>query len=145
MGPKFWGKNSQSTTEVTLTSHQQESPPAWMQEAYCPPCSKYSLCCPILAEPPSPIGWTWPPPTSWTWPPHWLDLTPPPPAGWTWPPPGGPDPPWLDLTWPRLPPQLDLTPPPQLSRLTDPPLWQTDRHVSKHNLPVVLRTRVVMT
>ena len=24
--------------------HEQESPPAWTQEAYRPPCSKYTLC-----------------------------------------------------------------------------------------------------
>ena len=32
---------------------RQESPPAWTQEAYCPPCSKYSLCCPNWVPPPS--------------------------------------------------------------------------------------------
>ena len=72
---------------------EQESPPAWTQEAYRPPCREYSFCCPILADPP-------PPPPSWT------------PPCWTWPPPGQ-----LDLTPPRLdltpfPGQLDLTPPP---------------------------------
>ena len=30
---------------------QQESPPAWTQEAYRPPCSKYSLCCPNWVPP----------------------------------------------------------------------------------------------
>ena len=107
---------------------QQDSSPAWTQEAYRPPCSKYSLCCPILADPPPP--------------PHRLDLTPPP---------VGPDPPpRLDLTPPgwTWPPRLDLTPPgwtwpPQLAG-PDPPCEQTDRHVSKHNLPVVLRTRAVI-
>ena len=30
---------------------KQESPPAWTQEAYHPPCSKYSLCCPNWVPP----------------------------------------------------------------------------------------------
>ena len=30
---------------------KQESPPAWTQEAYRPPCSKYSLCCPKWVPP----------------------------------------------------------------------------------------------
>ena len=80
-------------------NEQQESHPAWTQEAYRPPCSEYSFCCPILAAPP----------------------------GWLTPPPG----------WP--PPQLTDTPPGW-----PPPCEQTDRHVSKHYLPVVLRTRAVM-
>ena len=33
---------------------QQESPPAWTQEAYRPPCSEYSFCCPTRVPPP---GW----------------------------------------------------------------------------------------
>ena len=89
------------------------------------------------------LSWLTPPPPGWTWPPPGrLDLTPPL-AGWTWlPPPGR-----LDLTPPS---QLDLTPlpgpdpPPGWLDLT-PPREQTDRHVSKHNLPVVLRTRAVKT
>ena len=35
------------------TLFEQESPPAWTQEAYRPPCSKYSLCCPNLVPPPA--------------------------------------------------------------------------------------------
>ena len=35
---------------------REESPHTWTQEAYHPPCSEYSFCCPILADPP-----TWPP------------------------------------------------------------------------------------
>ena len=31
---------------------QQESPPAWTQEAYRPPCSEYSFCCPTWVPPP---------------------------------------------------------------------------------------------
>ena len=108
----------------------QESPPAWTQEAYRPPCRKYSLCCPILADPP----------------PQQLDLTPSP-SGWTWPSPrqldliplaAGPDPPrQLDLTppasWTWLPPVSWTWPPPSAG--PDPPCGQTDRHVSKHYLP----------
>ena len=30
---------------------EQESPPAWTQEEYRPPCSKYSLCCPNWIPP----------------------------------------------------------------------------------------------
>ena len=32
---------------------QQESPPAWTQEAYRPPCSEYSFCCPTWVPPPA--------------------------------------------------------------------------------------------
>ena len=77
---------------------KQESPPAWMQEAYRPPCSKYSLCCPNWVPPwpgyppgqGTPPGWTWqgtPPsqgtPPARVSPPPQLDLAgyPPPPAG----------------------------------------------------------------
>ena len=31
---------------------KQESPPAWTQEAYRPPCSEYSFCCPTWVPPP---------------------------------------------------------------------------------------------
>ena len=74
---------------------KQESPPAWTQEAYRPPCSEYSFCCPILADAPQltdpPLA-HWPPPdwVSWLTPPGWLtpQLTDPPPAEPAdWPPP----------------------------------------------------------
>ena len=97
------------------TTFKQESPPAWTQEAYRPPCSKYFLCCAILADPP-PAGPDppLPPQLDLTHPSPQLDLTPPPPAG--------PDPPlppgW---TWPTPPPRLDLTPPPPPAG-PDPPL-----------------------
>ena len=45
---------------------QQESPPAWTQEAYRPPCSEYSFCYP-----------NWVPPPILTWPggyPTWVPL-----------------------------------------------------------------------
>ena len=32
--------------------NKQESPPAWTQEAYRPPCSEYSFCCPDRVPPP---------------------------------------------------------------------------------------------
>ena len=122
-----------------LKQCKQESPPAWTQEAYRPPCSEYSFCCPILADPPP---WLTPPtPPGWlTWLP-WL-TDPPPPADWPDPPSAG----WLTPPPPRLdwPPQLDW-PPPAESADWPPPCRQTDRHVSKHYLPVVLRTRVVTT
>ena len=127
----------------------QESPPAWTQEAYCPPCSEYSFCCPILADPPP--SWTWPPlplldltppPPGWTWPTtprldltHPLDLTPlppSPPAPQTWPPqldltpPAGPDPPQLDLTPPAGPDPLPAGPDPPPAG-PDPPCGQTNK------------------
>ena len=36
---------------------QQESPPAWTQEAYRPPCSEYSFCCPKWVPPPIWTAW----------------------------------------------------------------------------------------
>ena len=98
-----------------------------------------------LTWPPCP-GWTCPPLAGVTFdpdtPPPRLDLTPPlaaltfdpdPPGWidlWPWPPPC-----WIDL-WPWYPPGWPGTP----SLWTD--RWM-DRHVSKHYLPVVLRTRAV--
>ena len=151
--------------------HKQESPPTRTQEAYCPPCSKYSLCCPILAESPPPPGWTWPHPPlpagpdnppGWTWPPPpplagpdppRLELSPPP-ASWTWPPTiwtwppllTGPDPPppAESADWPPPPAGWTWSPPAE-SADWPPPCGKTDRHESKYNLPVVLRTRAVTT
>ena len=140
---------------------QQESPPTWTQEAYCLPCSDYSFCCPILADPLQldwpPPRWTWlPPPTGWTWPPPGqLDLTPP---SWIdlWPDPPGWIDLWLDTTTPLAGLTFDLTPPagpdppPWLDwPLTWPPLW-TDRIVDGQTrvktLPSpILRMRVVKT
>ena len=81
---------------------QQKSPPAWMQEAYRPQCIKYSICCPILGDTPSPDGGiplqdvgTTPSLTGYP-PPHW-DLARVPPI-WTW---LGSPPIW---TWPGYPP-----------------------------------------
>ena len=69
----------------------------------------------------------WPPPCQLDWPPRELDW---PPRQQDWPPhpPGWTDPPPRRLDWPP------------------PPLWTDrlmDRRVSKHNFPVVLRTRAV--
>ena len=118
-------------TKITQKYVQQESPPAWTQQAYCPPCSEYSFCCPILADPPlldwSPPGWTadppqldWPPP-SWTDPPL-AGLTPPRldwptrPPQQDWFPLAGLTPPWLD--WPPSPSESADWPPP-MDRQTD--------------------------
>ena len=50
----FW-YDSRASWRKSLT---QESPPAWTQEAYRPPCSEYSFCCPTRVPPPG--GGTWP-------------------------------------------------------------------------------------
>ena len=44
-----------SSTKLFLvwTLSLQESPPTWMQEANCPPRSKYSFCCPSQGGTPS--------------------------------------------------------------------------------------------
>ena len=72
-----------------------------------------------------------------------------PPPTWTWlgyPPDLAGIPPHLDLA--RVPPHLDLArvnPPPGPGWVPPPGVdRQMDRHESKHNLPVVLRTRSVM-
>ena len=74
----------------------QESPPAWTQEAYRPPCSEYSFCCPTRVPPP-PGGGGVPdpgtPPGGGVRVPPWGRGVPDPgtPRGGTWPgyPPGG--------------------------------------------------------
>ena len=157
---------------------QQDSPPAWTQEAYWPRCIKYSICCPVPGgggtPPRVPPILTWLGGTpSWGVPylryPHpdpWSEL---PHPCWGYPTLGTPlsdlarVPPirpgqgtsLLDLV--GVSPQLDLAgvpphqtwsgyPPSGPGRGTPPPrCGQTDRHVSKHNLPVVLRTRSVKT
>ena len=52
----FWLQieNQQSSVHCHLRSkqlEQQESPPAWMQEAYHPLCSEYFFCCPNWVPP----------------------------------------------------------------------------------------------
>ena len=47
-----------SAKKIHFKSVIQESPPAWTQEAYRPPCSEYSFCCPNwVPSPPSWPGW----------------------------------------------------------------------------------------
>ena len=97
---------------------QEDSPPAWTQEAYRPQEAQ-DADPPLLTDPPRldltpPADWTWHPPLSADWPGPPL-----PPVGWlTWLPPG-----W---TWPPAPRRLDLTPPgwtwpPPLADWPDPP------------------------
>ena len=106
----------------------QESPPAWTQEAYCPPRRKCLLCCSVSwqwAEGGVPhlvldwggysrvppiwtrgwgTSWTWDgvPPT-WTWdgyhPVSWMGY----PPAWTW---DGVPPPPGHLLWGKAPPWL---------------------------------------
>ena len=91
--------NNESFMNTNGNNWQQESPPAWTQEAYRPPCSKYSLCCPNWVPPPRP---GYPPQPGY--PPGQGTPLPrpgyPPPAG-----PGREPPPRLDLAGypPRLP------------------------------------------
>ena len=81
---------------------QQESPPAWTQEAYHLPCSEYSFCCPILAAPPpqlTPPSWLTPRPTDppADCPPQLSQVTDPPPAeSADW----GPPPGWVGWVTP---------------------------------------------
>ena len=138
-------------------SVEQESPPAWTPEAYRPPCSKYSLCCPNWVPPQQgtppgrvpprqgtpqpgyPPGQGTPPSQGTPWPGYPL----PPPT----PTPSQGTPPWLDLAGYHPPSQLPhgilgnvakhygiWVPPPGMN-------WQTKWN---YNLPVVLRTRAVI-
>ena len=121
------------STKSTIACDQQESPPAWTQEAYRPPCSEYSFC------PGRGGGY----------------LTGYPPRGGPGAPPGG-------VTWPGTPPGggvPDRPPPYCLMAFWEmlqsimgygyPPLW-TDRLMDGQTrvktLPsLVLRTRAVIT
>ena len=144
---------------------KQESPPAWTQEAYHPPCSEYFFCCPNGVPPSLPSRV--PPILTWL-------------GGY---PAGGEGVPYLGTPWQgtpsRVPPSAGYPPTgyplagylPQLDLVGYPPgvcpmaFWEMlqsimgygypppvdrqidgwkDRCVSKHYLPVVLRTRVVM-
>ena len=167
---KVWYSPSVMSTSGGFQKNvsKQESPPVWTQEAYRPPhsCSKCLLFQGAGGTPD--LGWGTPP--TWTWdgvPPTWTwDGVPPPPGpgmGYPLPGPGmGYPPTW---TWDGVPPYLDLgwgTPPSDRTRVpplpsdrtgvppcqTGPgypptPCGQTHRQVSKHYLPVVLRTRAV--
>ena len=59
-----------SSHPLQLRHDKQESPPAWTQEAYRPPCSDYSFCCPNWVPPPPWPGrggyHTWVPPQQGT-------------------------------------------------------------------------------
>ena len=116
---------------------QQESPPAWTQEAYRPPCSEYSFCCPtrVPSLPPGGVpdlGTPWggvpdlvtppggvpdlgtPPGGSWPGYPPGGYLTWVPPRGGTWP--GYPQGGYLTWvppggTWPGYPPGGVQVPP----------------------------------
>ena len=114
---------------------KQESPPAWTQEAYRPPCSEYSFCCPTWVPPQqgTPPSWpgrggTWPGYPPARVPPLWpgYPLAGYPPGQGTprqgTPQPGSPQQ-GTPLAGPgRVPPQLDLTrvPPPWPGY---PPSW----------------------
>ena len=119
-----YGLNALSYDRLTWEKFQkiweQESPPAWTQEAYRPPCSEYSFCCPILADPPPPPQLT--PPAD---PPTWL----------------------TDLPQLTDPPRLSqLTDPPPRAELADwLPLGVNKLTKWNYYLPVVLRTRAVKT
>ena len=72
---------------------QQESPPAWTQEACRSRCIKYSICCPILGEGYPIPGWGIPHP--------WMVVGYPPSRG------GVPHPGYPCLIWPGGTPSLD--------------------------------------
>ena len=141
----------------------QERPPAWTQEAYRPPCSKYSLCCPNWVPPPGqgtpparvpPLARVPPPagyaPCQGTPPAEYPPWQGTPPAGyppWQGTPQGTP--PGQGTPLAGYPPQAGpgRVPPPYwlphgiLGNVAKhygirvPPCGQTDRHVSKHYLP----------
>ena len=115
-----------------------ESPPAWMQEAYRPPCSECSFCCPNWVPPQSWPGWGGPylgTPLSW---PGWGGSLPWYPPSW----PGGfptlvpTSPPLLDLE--GYPPWLDLAGyPPSWTWQGTPPSWTWLCGNTSHKRPQV--------
>ena len=152
--------------------HKQESPPAWTQEAYRPPCSKCSLCCSVswwgggyirgtggyliqswMGGTPS---WTWDgvPHISWMGYPH-LDLewgTPLPGPGMGYPRPSqldGVPPTW---TWDGVPPSAGWSTPFLNLGWGYPPCWldgvpppqNVDRQTPVKTVPsLVFRTQAV--
>ena len=129
------------TFQMCTNMSKQESPPAWTQEAYRPPCSEYSFCCPTWVPPPGgvrvpPRGGPGTPPGGYPvrYPPGGSGY---PPGGYPvrYPPRGGPGTPpaasWhsgkcCKALW-------DMGTPPGVDRQTK---WN-------YYLPVVLRTRAV--
>ena len=140
-GPKFLHFHAIFRKKVA----KQESPPAWTQEAYRLPCSEYSFCCsnwvPPGRVPPHPdLAWGVPylgnPPGRV--PPSWPGL-----GGypyWGIPYLGTPPGVCPIAFWVMLQSIVGYGYPP-VDRQIDG--WM-DRHVSKHYLPVVLRTRAVI-
>ena len=123
----------------------QESPPTRTQEAYCPPCSDYSFCCPNWVPPPPDLAGgvpylgnlpvRVPPQAAYPSPSGRVPPDRVPPPGWTWK--GIPlvSAPWHSGKCCKV-----------LWDMGTPPLWTDrwkDRRVSKHYLPVVLRTTYV--
>ena len=133
------------TKHENKKTNQQESPPAWTQEAYCPPCSKYSLCCPNWVPP---LGRVPPPGRVLPWAGYPPSRVPPsrvpPGQGTPLPgyPPAGPGRVLPSCPWNsgKCCKALWDTGTPPVDRQIDG--WM-DRRVSKHYLPVVLRTRAV--
>ena len=133
-------KDSLALLQPAILHLIQESPPAWTQEAYRPPCSEYSFCCPTRVPPPPPGEGTRPgyPPGGGpdpgtphpggegyqTWvPPRGGYRTWVPPRGGTWPstPPRGVPDPGTPPTRPGYPPGGYLTRvPPQEGGVPDP-------------------------
>ena len=165
-----WYGSPTSDVARTIFIFKQESPSAWTQKAYRPPCSEYSSCCPNWVPPHSPTPvMTWPggtqvwyPPAGYppilTWPGGYHTWVPPsrvPPRQGT--PPAGPS---------RVPtPQQGTTPTPQLDLAGYPPgvcpmaFWEMLQSIMgygypppgvdkltkwNYHLPVVLRTRPVI-
>ena len=127
---------------------EQESPPAWTQEAYCLSCSKYFLCCPNWVPPWQgiPLARVPPPdrvPPQTGYPPSRVPPqqgTPPSRVSpWPgYPPPAGPGrvPPGCPMAfWEMLQSIMGYGYSPPVDKLTK---W-------KYYLPVVLRTRAVIT
>ena len=156
---KLQQQQNKISTWREKTFQKQESPPAWTQEAYRPRCSKYSLCCPNWVPPPPQPGY---PPSQGTLPGQGTPPAGSPPSQGT---PPARVPPQLDLAGyppsqgtPRQGTSPPARVPPQLPHgilgnvakhygIWVPPLWTDrlmDRRVSKHYLPVVLRTRAVI-
>ena len=125
---KFSAWCSDRSKEIKIQFQLKQESPAWTQETYRPRRIKYYHLLPEVGYPLTRSdGGGYP-----RWDTPHLHLAGVPPPIWTWL--GYPH-----QTWLGYPPHLVLAwvPPPPRCR-------QTDRHVSKHNIPVVLRTRSVI-